>query len=137
MKIKNLLIIDLEDDNFVGRVYWNKYHYFKSMKDKPTEWNTAGDSSIIKGKRIIWDCKTIEECVKRTKDDFIRHCLSWAVDHEGIDPQPLPLTLKEAETATIDYADVGSRKLLSENTVAIYFVFVDTEIEKKNFGWDY
>ena len=32
MKINNLLIVNLENDNYVGRMYWNRYHYFKSRQ---------------------------------------------------------------------------------------------------------
>ena len=139
MKIKNLLIVnlDLENDNYVGRMYWNRYHYFKSRQGAKPVWDSCADSSLTVDKAIVWDCKTVEECVFRTKDSFIRRCLSWVSDHEGIDPEPLPLTLQEIITAKIDYADVGVKNILSSNTVAIYFIEVDTEEVLKTYGWNY
>ena len=105
MKINNLLIVNLENDNYVGRMYWNRYHYFKSRQ---------GAEPV-----------------------FIRRCLSWVSDHEGIDPEPLPLTLQELITAKIEYADVGVKNILSSDTVAIYFIEVDTEEVIKTYGWNY
>ena len=136
MKIKNLLIVNLENDNYVGRMYWNRYHYFKSRQGAEPVWHSCADSSLTVDKAIVWDCKTVEECVSRTKDSFIRCCLFWVSDHEGIDPEPLPLTLQELITAKIEY-DVGVENILSTDTVAIYFIEVDTEEVIKTYGWDY
>ena len=137
MKIKNLLIVNLENDNYVGRMYWNRYHYFKSRQGAEPVWDSCADSSLTVDKSIVWDCKTVEECVSRTKDSFICRCLSWVSDHEGIDSEPLPLTLQEIITAKIEYADVGAKNILSSDTVAIYFIEVDTEEVINTYGWNY
>ena len=47
------------------------------------------------------------------------------------------MTLQELITAKIEYADVGVKNILSSDTVAIYFIEVDTEEVIKTYGWNY